>query len=400
MEKALALNSISKSYNEKCVISALSLEMKTGEIGCLLGESGCGKTTVLRCIAGFETVQSGDIWINGSIVSSRNKSVPPENRGLGMVFQDYALFPHLSVTDNVAFGLSKLPKERKDHRIMEMLDLVGLAADAKKFPHELSGGQQQRVALARALAPNPALILMDEPFSNLDISLRERLCLDVRQILKKLGISGMLVTHNQHEAFAMADVIGVMRNGSLEQWDTAYNLYHRPKSQYVADFVGEGTLIKGRVTSVDEVQTELGQLKGRFSYPCKNGCPADVLIRPDDIIHDDDSQFKAKILSKKFRGANILYTLQLKNDDKVLALVSSHHNHTISCHCSIQRNCIGIFEHCNLLNFFHCDQIHAPSGNSINHNKCLTHAPNVISPLQTGNSTRNRIRNILGLIIF
>jgi iron(III) transport system ATP-binding protein len=127
----------------------------------------------------------------------------------------------------------------------------------------------------------------------------------------------------------MADVIGVMRNGSLEQWDTAYNLYHRPKSQYVADFVGEGTLIKGRVTSVDEVQTELGQLKGRFSYPCKNGCPADVLIRPDDIIHDDDSQFKAKILSKKFRGANILYTLQLKNDDKVLALVSSHHNHTI-----------------------------------------------------------------------
>ena len=329
MEKALELNSIIKNYNGKCVINTLSLELKSGEIGCLLGESGCGKTTILRCIAGFETIQSGDIRINGSMVSSCNKNLPPENRGLGMVFQDYALFPHLSVVNNVAFGLSKLPKERINQRVMEMLDLVGLAADAKKFPHELSGGQQQRVALARALAPSPALILMDEPFSNLDISLRERLCLDVRQILKKLGISGMLVTHNQHEAFAMADVIGVMRNGSLEQWDTAYNLYHRPNSQYVADFVGEGTLIKGRVTSGDEVQTQLGKLKGRFSYPCKNGCPADILIRPDDIIHDDDSPFKAKILRKRFRGANILYTLQLKNDDEVLALVSSHHNHTI-----------------------------------------------------------------------
>ena len=183
------------------------------------------------------------------------------------------------------------------------------------------------LAVARALAPRPSAMLMDEPFSNLDISLRERLCLDVRQILKKLGISGMLVTHNQHEAFAMADVIGVMRDGALEQWDTAYNLYHRPKSQYVADFVGEGVLIQGQVITNDQVNTQLGNLKGRFSYPCRNGCHANVLIRPDDIIHDDSSPFKAKIIRKRFRGANILYTLQLQSDEEVIALVWSHHNH-------------------------------------------------------------------------
>jgi iron(III) transport system ATP-binding protein len=246
-----------------------------------------------------------------------------------MVFQDYALFPHLTVRKNITFGLKSLPKKSRNHRAMEMLDLVGLTNDAEKYPHELSGGQQQRVALARALAPNPDLLLMDEPFSNLDVSLRERLSVDVRKILKDIGISALLVTHNQHEAFAMADMIGVMKEGQLEQWDTAYNLYHSPKSQFVADFVGEGALVLGKVTSDDEVKTQLGTLKGRFSYPCRNGCPANVLIRPEDIIHDDASPFKAEILRKNFRGASILYTLRLQNDEKILALVSSHHNHSI-----------------------------------------------------------------------
>ena len=329
MPNALELNTISKGYNGKCVIDELSLALPAGELGCLLGESGCGKTTVLRCIAGFEKIQSGSIWIDGALMSSHNDCTPPESRRLGMVFQDYALFPHLTVKKNIIFGLNALSQQNRNRRAAEMLDLVGLTKDAAKYPHELSGGQQQRVALARALAPNPNLLLMDEPFSNLDVALRERLCIDVRRILKRLGISALLVTHNQHEAFAMADIIGVMREGALEQWDTAYNLYHRPKSQYVADFVGEGALIKGRVTSEDEVQTQLGTLKGRFSYPCRNGCPADVLIRPEDIIHDDSSPFKAKILRKKFRGANILYTLELQHNEEALALVSSHHNHSI-----------------------------------------------------------------------
>ena len=336
MSNALEIKMISKAYRDKCVINALSLDLHKGDIGCLLGKSGCGKTTVLRCIAGFETLQSGTIRLDGSIMSSPIKSVPPENRRLGMVFQDYALFPHLTVQKNISFGLDRISKYDRSLRVKKMLDLVGLTDDSEKYPHELSGGQQQRVALARALAPNPDLLLMDEPFSNLDVALRERLCIDVRNILKELGISGLLVTHNQHEAFAMADMIGVMKQGALEQWDSAYNLYHRPKSRFVADFVGEGVLIKGQVTAKDEVNTELGKLKGRFSYPCRNGCPADVLIRPDDIVHDDNSPLKAKVLNKRFRGANILYTLQLQSDEKVLALVSSHHNHSIGQKIGIQ----------------------------------------------------------------
>ncbi len=329
MSRALQIDSISKAFGGQCVISALSLDFPKGQIGCLLGESGCGKTTVLRCIAGFETIQAGTIQIDGALVSSSSRHVPPEERRLGMVFQDYALFPHLTIAQNIAFGIGNLAGKDQRRRVGNMLDLVGLADDVAKYPHELSGGQQQRVALARALAPNPGLLLLDEPFSNLDVALRERLCIDVRNILKDIGISALLVTHNQHEAFAMADIVGVMRKGALEQWDTAYNLYHRPKSQYVADFVGEGVLVQGRVTSREAVKTELGTLKGRFSYPCKNGCPADVLIRPDDIIHDDSSSFKAKVIRKRFRGANILYTLQLPSNEEVLALVSSHHNHAI-----------------------------------------------------------------------
>jgi iron(III) transport system ATP-binding protein len=329
MSRALQIDSISKAFNEKCVVSTLSLDLQKGQIGCLLGESGCGKTTALRCIAGFETIYSGTIRIDGALVSSATVHVPPEYRRLGMVFQDYALFPHLTVWKNISFGIRHLSVKDRKKRVGEMLDLVGLTGDAERHPHELSGGQQQRVAIARSLAPNPELLLMDEPFSNLDVALRERLCMDVRSILKDIGISALLVTHNQHEAFAMADIIGVMRNGALKQWDTAYNLYHRPKSQYVADFVGEGVLVKGRVTSPDEVDTRLGTLKGRFSYPCRNGCPANVLIRPDDIIHDDGSPLKARVKRKRFRGANILYTLQLKSKEEVLALISSHYNHAI-----------------------------------------------------------------------
>lgn len=329
MPSALEINSISKAYNGTCVIDTLSLDLQKGDIGCLLGESGCGKTTLLRCVAGFEAIQSGFIHINGTLMSSPANRVPPENRRLGMVFQDYALFPHLTIRKNISFGINHLAKNDLKHRVNEMLDLVGLTNDVEKYPHELSGGQQQRVALARALAPSPDLLLMDEPFSNLDAALRERLCIDVRNILKEIGVSALLVTHNQHESFAIADMIGVMREGAIAQWDTAYNLYHRPKSQYVADFIGEGVLVQGQVKAEDEVITEFGTLKGRFSYPCRNGCPANVLIRPDDIIHDDSSPFKAKVLRKRFRGANILYTLQLRSDEEILALVSSHHNHSI-----------------------------------------------------------------------
>ena len=329
MNPILQVSNISKAYNGNGVINALSFNLEKGSIGCLLGASASGKTTVLRCIAGFEQVQSGQIIIGETLVSAADTCIPPEQRRLGMVFQDYALFPHLTVRNNVVFGLERLAKSAQNKSVLEVLDLVGLANDADKYPHELSGGQQQRVALARALAPKPDLLLMDEPFSNLDVTLRERLSFEVGTILKDLGMSALLVTHNQNEAFAMADRIGVLKDGSLEQWDTAYTLYHRPKSQFVAAFVGEGVLVRGRVTAENEVETALGTLKGHFAYPCQNGCPAYVLIRPEDIVHDDDSHFKAEILRKSFRGAHILYTLRLLDNENVLDLVSSHHNHTI-----------------------------------------------------------------------
>ncbi len=325
----LQVQSITKAFNGQCAVQEVSFSLQAGEIGSLLGPSGCGKTTVLRSIAGFEQPEAGSITIGDTLVSSPSFAQAPEKRRVGMVFQDYALFPHLTVRQNIGFGLQKWRAAKREARIEELSELVGLARDGNKLPHELSGGQQQRVALARALAPRPELLLMDEPFSNLDVALRERLSLEIRNILKEQNISALMVTHNQHEAFAIADVIGVMNGGRLEQWDKAYNLYHRPSSQFVADFVGEGVLISGRVVNDNRVETALGSLTGRFSYPCRNGCPADVLIRPEDIRHDDDSPFRAAILRKTFRGPNILYTLELSSKERVLALVPSHHNHAI-----------------------------------------------------------------------
>ncbi len=329
MKNILEINAISKEYNGDCVVSNLSFTLEKGKIGCLLGESGCGKTTVLRCIAGFEQLQAGTISIAGNVVSTPRKSLAPENRKVGMVFQDYALFPHLTVEGNIAFGLGHLYGKEKNRRIRKMLDLVGLGPDSGKFPHELSGGQQQRVALARALAPEPELLLMDEPFSNLDVMLRERLSMEVGLIIRELGISALLVTHNQHEGFAMADKIGIMHKGALEQWDTAYNLYHKPGTRYVAGFIGEGVMIQGLVTGKNKVQTGLGTLTGEICGHWPAGAKGHILIRPEDIIHDDNSPCQVKIARKHFRGAHILYTLHTRDREEILALVSSHHDHQL-----------------------------------------------------------------------
>jgi len=336
MHAVLEVSSISKAYSGKNVVDAMSFRLQKGHIGCLLGESGCGKTTVLRSIAGFEALQAGCIAIDGTLISAPGLRVPPEERRVGMVFQDYALFPHLSVRKNVAFGIHRSTGAKRRTRVPAMLDLMGLTDEADKYPHELSGGQQQRVALARALAPQPDLLLLDEPFSNLDVALRERLSAEIGRILKELHISALLVTHNQNEAFAMADVIGVMHHGRLEQWDTAPNLYHRPNSRYVAGFVGEGVLIRGIVKSSDTVETALGTLRGRFSYPCSNGCQAEVLIRPENVVHDDTSALKAEILREDFRGANVLYTLQLPGKEKLLALMTRGQQHAIGKNIGIR----------------------------------------------------------------
>ncbi len=323
----LELNAISQAYDSQLVVKDLSLILEAGEIGCLLGASGCGKTTVLRTIAGFEPLLEGEIRIAGEVVSCYNELLPPAKRRIGMVFQDYALFPHLTIFDNVAFGLRGTGRVELLRRTNEALELVGLYAEHKKYPHEISGGQQQRVALARAIAPRPALLLMDEPFSNLDVSLRERLSMEVRDILKENGTTALFVTHNQHEAFAVADRIGVMAGGEILQWDSAHDLYHRPVSTKVARFVGEGEMIAGLISSAGEITTGLGCLRGHLNDSRPIGSAVQLLVRPEDIVHDDESPLKAEVLRRSFRGANILYHLLLQNGERVQALVPSHCDH-------------------------------------------------------------------------
>ncbi|MCX7896467.1 MAG: ABC transporter ATP-binding protein [Rhodocyclaceae bacterium] len=325
----LVLDAVRHAYGDHLVLEELSLTLQAGQIGCLLGASGCGKTTVLRLIAGFERPSAGSILLRDEVMASPRRFVPPEKRRIGMVFQDYALFPHLTVADNIAFGLRGMQKEFTRRRVRELLELVGLPAHGDRYPHELSGGQQQRIALARALAPAPHLLLLDEPFSNLDAELRERLSLEVRAILKETQTSAILVTHDQHEAFAMADVVGVMRAGRIEQWDTPYNLYHRPANRFVADFIGQGVFLPGRVLGAASVEIELGVLSCRLTAACAGEDLVDILLRPDDVIHDDASSRKATVVMKAFRGAEFLYTLRLPSGAHVLALVPSHHNHAI-----------------------------------------------------------------------
>lgn len=249
-EQLLVLDHLTLAYDTPegvvPVVNDLSLTLRRGHIGCLLGASGCGKTTILRAVAGFEPLRAGTIHLGGRLLSSPGDSIEPEDRHVGMMFQDYALFPHLNVEGNIAFGLRRWEKDRRLSRLRELLELVGLEDARHRFPHELSGGQQQRVALARALAPEPELLLLDEPFSNLDVDTRERLAFEVRDILKKTGHTALLVTHNQAEAFAIADRIGIMQSGNIVQWDTPYALHHAPATPFVADFVKREVLMAQR----------------------------------------------------------------------------------------------------------------------------------------------------------
>ena len=329
MDALLEIAGVQHAYNGRRVLTDFSFRLARGQIGCVLGPSGCGKTTALRCIAGFENIQAGRIALNGQEMSRSGRTVPPEQRGVGMVFQDYALFPHLSVADNVGFGLRRLAGAERARRVAETLELIGMASSGSRYPHELSGGQQQRVALARALAPQPELLLLDEPFSNLDVDLRERLGLEIRDILKQQNMTAILVTHDQHDAFAIADEIGLMRRGRIEQWGTPYELYHRPATRFVADFIGQGALLPGTVLPGGQIKLELGIFQGDVPADWPQGTVVDVLLRPDDILHDDASPLQAQVLHKAFRGAEFLYTLQLAGGGRVVSLVPSHHNHSL-----------------------------------------------------------------------
>jgi iron(III) transport system ATP-binding protein len=301
-------------------ISNISLTAQEGDIVCLLGPSGCGKTTTLRAIAGFESITAGEVYLQGQLVSSPSMLVPTEQRRIGMVFQEYALFPHLRVADNVAFGLRHLPTDQRTDQINTMLAMVGLTGFERRYPHELSGGQQQRVALARALAQKPVMLLLDEPFSNLDPDMTGKMREDLLQLLRHTNTTALLVTHDHDEAFAMADRIAVLNHGRLEQLDVPEAIYHTPATPFVADFVGQADFIPG-VVEQGTVLTELGIFPHEQEYG--TGAKVVIMIRPDDIHVVPSDQAKATILARQFRGSENLYTITLPSGRIVHSSASS-----------------------------------------------------------------------------
>mgnify|MGYP001597870369 CR=1 FL=1 len=321
----LSVNNIHVSYGRLSVVRGLSFSLERGEIGCLLGASGCGKTTALRTIAGFERLLSGEIAIGSQLVSSADVMVAPEKRSVGMVFQDQALFPHLRVIDNVGFGLRSMATQERLAEVDRLLDLTGLMGLGQRYPHELSGGQQQRVALARALAPEPAVLLLDEPFSNLDTGLRRGLGEEVREILKQRGTAALLVTHDQEEAFALADKIGLMEGGRMLQWASPYELYHQPATPYVAAFTGRGSYLSAEVND-EKLVHPLG-----FSPK-----PTDLtehgeyllLVRPDDLRVDPQGT-QVTIVGRQFQGAEMLYRLALQDGSQISALFPSRTDYQV-----------------------------------------------------------------------
>lgn len=328
----LSLNNVSVAYQKTQAVQNVTFELGVGQIGCLLGPSGCGKTSLLRAVAGFEKVAEGQISLRNQLVSAEHSHVEPEKRRVAVVFQDYALFPHLTVAQNIAFGLHEYTRAQKFQRVTELLMLVGLPGYDRRYPHALSGGQQQRVALARAMAAKPDLLLLDEPFSSLDAELRDDLAKELRVILKHENTTALMVTHDQNEAFAMADVIGVMNQGRLMQWTDAYALYHRPANRFVASFVGDGVFLSATIDNNIKLNSGLGVFPINPDSGFKQGDKVVFLVRPDDIIHDDESETLAKVVDRSFQGSHILYQLELQHvgHARVLCLALSHHDHQLN----------------------------------------------------------------------
>jgi len=304
----VSLNNVSKSFGSAKAVRRLTIDIGKGDFFSLLGPSGCGKTTTLRLIAGLERPDEGSITIDGETMSAHDTWVSPEKRGIGIVFQDYALFPHMTVAQNVTFGLKGCGRGLVRSRVDELLGLTGLDGLSQRYPHELSGGQRQRVALARSLAPRPRLILLDEPFSNLDADLREELRSETRRILKEQSTTTILVTHDQEEAFSLSDKVGVLHNGALEQDGTPPEIYHQPRSKFVADFVGKADFIDGTVEG-RTVRSAFGSfpLDDRLNHHMKQ---VELMVRPDDVDFIPDVAGEATIIESRFLGASILYRLK------------------------------------------------------------------------------------------
>ena len=332
----LQLKSVTKKFSDRdtIVVNNVSLNLQQGELLGLLGPSGCGKTTLLRIIAGFESISEGTVEIAGKVVSTSRDSLPTEKRNTGMVFQDYALFPHLTVEENIAFGLKNQKAAKSSRlfgknnsvnrqiksRVAEVLELVGLTGLEKRYPHQLSGGQQQRISLARALAPKPALILLDEPLSNLDIQVRHRLRAEIRSILKAAGTSAIFVTHDREEALAVSDKIAVMRDGKLEQIGTPEEIYIQPASRFVAEFVTQANFLpatrKGQVWT-----TEIGEVTIPDSMVTNNGnCDrGDLMLRQEEIRLIADEASPVVVRERQFLGREYQYCLEMASGKRLHA---------------------------------------------------------------------------------
>ena len=324
----LKLKDIGKSFEDKAVLSKVNLELSRGKIASLLGPSGCGKTTMLRLIAGFDKPDHGSIEINGQEVSSPAKSIAPEERKIGLVFQDYALFPHLTVNQNLAFALDGWSSKQKAGKVEQLLKTTKMEEHSNKLPHQLSGGQQQRVALARALAPEPEILLLDEPFSNLDPKLRNQMKLELKELLQAFGVTALLVTHNQDEAFDIADEIGVVADGKIRQWGHPYDLYHRPESRIVAEFLGHSSFLQARLNGNNMLETELGELSCQcYVDLAKENDGITILLRPDDVVHDDEVTPIGLVKHVAFRGMFVVYDLELPSGKRIQCFTSSHHDY-------------------------------------------------------------------------
>ena len=321
MATLLSIDNLHSRIEQEPIINGVGFAIQRGELCSLLGPSGCGKTTLLRAVAGFQPVQQGRIMLGGQDITHLHAA----KRGIGFIFQDYALFPHLTVAENIAYGIHKQPD--KQQRVAELLQLIDLEPLAQRYPHELSGGQQQRVAIARALAPKPRLLLMDEPFSNLDTELRKTLSLGIRKLLKDAGLTAILVTHDQTEAFAFGDRVGILYRGQLEQWGSPYTLYHQPASRFVAEFIGQGQLIDARPLDAMHLETAFGVIDCQKPVTIDTA-NAQLLTRPDDWLIDEQG-FPVTIRDKQFAGTQTFYTVANNSDQTIRIAAPSHQDHPI-----------------------------------------------------------------------
>ena len=329
----LEINNATFIASEKNKVNNVSFTIKDkGEIVCLLGPSGVGKTTILRTIAGLQDLKSGEIKLKGNLISSERYNLEPEKRNIALSFQDNSLFPNYKVIDNINFGKKRSNGNISALNVDEIINLLSIEPILDKFPHQISAGEAQRVSLARSLMSKPDLLLLDEPFSNIDQSLKEEIQISVKKLLKRINLTTIIVTHDSYEAFSMADKCGIILNQELKQYDLPYNVHHEPNSMDVANFLNKGIFIDVKVIDSECAvhrlkHDELGEIRGKLSNNFPSGSKVKLLLQPEDLIHDDQSKLKLEVVDRKFRGTNFIYTLKTKKGEHLPVFVHSHHIH-------------------------------------------------------------------------